>query len=202
MYQVNHVIKLDEKKFLEVSLWNMFCKKRILSVILIIIFAMGLITIASALPALKTGNTNAFIFNGGIGFVVIVMAWYLLYSNISRLKRSAKNEEFLAKTEKHIKMDEDKILNYRISAEEQISYEWKQLAGAYDTGDDIILCMKDEQILVFEKSKLQPEEIEFIKAKIDIQMAWKKFIDIKVWIAVAAVVIVLIAAYGLIRWMA
>ncbi|MBQ8639838.1 MAG: hypothetical protein IJ468_11795 [Lachnospiraceae bacterium] len=196
MYQVNHVVKLDGKKFYDVSLWNMFCRKKALSIMLLIVYAVGLSTIATAMPALRSGNTNGFIMNAGIGIIVLIMTLYMTYNNISRLKRSSRNEEFLAKTEKHIKMDEDQIINYRVSVSEQISYKWDQVVGVYDLKDDVVFCMKDEQILLLEKSKLETKELEFIRAKADVRMLWKKSAPMALWLVIAAVVTVVCVAVG------
>lgn len=197
MYQVNHVVRLDGKKFYEVSVWNMFCRKKMLSVLLIVIYGLGLISAVTAIPALKAGNTNGFIINAGLGFIVVVMAVYLAYSNLGRLKRVSRNEEYLTKTEKHIKMDEDQIINYRASVSEQISYKWDQVEGAYDRKDDIIFCMKDQQIIVLEKDKLEPKEQEFIRAKADVRMLWKKAVPAGLWIGVIACITAAAAVYGI-----
>ena len=193
MYQVNHVVKLEAKTFYDISVWNMFCKKKILSLLLLVIYGLGLGTVVFAIPYLKIDDTNGFILNGGIGVIMLIMTGYLLYSNINRLKRISMNEEQLAKTEKHIKMDEDQIINYRVSAEEQIVYKWSQVEGIYDRKGALILCMKDKQIIVLEKDKLREQELLFVKAKADVKMLWKKAFDARIWYAIIAAVTIIMA---------
>lgn len=196
MYQVNHVMKLDGKKFYDISVWNMFGRQKMLAVMLLIIYTIGLGFVVTALPALKEGQTNSFIINAGIGIIMLVMGGYLLYGNLNRLKKISRNEEHLAKTEKHIKMDESQITNYRVSVSEQVSYQWKQVVGIYDRPEEIVLCMKDKQILVLEKDKLQKEELQFIKAKADVLGLWKKSVSIKLWAVIAAVIGLFMIAAG------
>ncbi len=202
MYQVNHVIKLEGKKFYEASVWNMFCRKKMMSILLIIIFGMGLSSVVTALPNLKAGDTNGFIMGAGLGMIMVVMDWYMVYSNIGRLKRMAQNEEYLDKTEKHIKMDENQIINYRVSVSEQISYTWNQVEAMYDLKDDIVFSFKDKQILLFEKAKLEPKELEFIRAKAEVKDLWKKAVDIRVWYLAVAVITVITVGIGLSIWFA
>ncbi len=202
MYQVNHVIKLDGKKFYEASVWNMFCRKKMMSVLLIIIFGMGLSSVVTSLPSLKTGDVNGFVMGGGLGIIMLVMDWYMVYSNLGRLKRMARNEEYLDKTEKHIKMNEDQIINYRVSVSEQISYTWNQVEAMYDLKDDIVFSFKDKQILLFEKAKLEPKELEFIRAKADVKDLWKKAVDIRIWYLIIAVIALISAGIGAALWFA
>lgn len=197
MYQVNHVMKLEGRKFYEISIWNMFGRQKMLAVMLLIIYTSALGFVITALPSLKTGNTNGFIINGGIGIIMLIMAGYLLYSNVSRLKRIAQNEEYLAKTEKHIKMDESEIINYRLSVSEQTSYQWKQVMGIYDRPEELVFCMKDKQILVFSKAKLEKNEEEFIRAKAEVLGLWKKSVNTRLWIVLAVLIGVLMAAAGI-----
>lgn len=196
MYQVNHVVMLDGETFYNVSVWNMFCKKRMLTVVVLLAYTIGLGSVATAMPALKVGNINGFILNAGIGAVLAVMVCYLCYNNVSRLKRQSRNEEFLAKTEKHIKMDEDQIINYRTSVSEQIIYKWDQVEGIYERKNEFVIAMKDKQLLVLVKSKLEPKEIEFIRAKAEVRMLWKKAMDAKIWLVIAAGITVACVALG------
>lgn len=189
-------MKLDGKKFYDISVWNMFGRQKMLAVMLLIIYTIGLGFVVTALPALKEGQTNSFIINAGIGIIMLVMGGYLLYGNLNRLKKISRNEEHLAKTEKHIKMDESQITNYRVSVSEQVSYQWKQVVGIYDRPEEIVLCMKDKQILVLEKDKLQKEELQFIKAKADVLGLWKKSVSIKLWAVIAAVIGLFMIAAG------
>ncbi len=196
MYKVNHVMRLDGPQFYEISVWNMFCRKKILTAVILGIFAFGLFTVATAIPALKNGNINGFILNGGIGLVVAIMSFYLIWNNVSRLKRTAANEEHLAKTEKHIKMDEDQIINYRASVGEQIVYKWAQVEGMYDRKGEIVLSMKDRQILVLDKARLSEDEISFLKAKGDVLQLWKKDFPMTVWYVLAAAAVVAAVIIG------
>lgn len=201
MYQVNHVIKLEGRKFYDASIWNMFCRKKMMSILLLIIYGMGMSSIVTALPQLKAGNTNGFIMSGGLGIIMVIMGWYLVYSNIGRLKRMSQNEEYLNKTEKHIKMDEYQIINYRVSVDEQISYKWDQVEAMYDLKEDIIIAFKDKQILLFEKAKLEPKELEFIRAKADVKSLWKKAVDIRFWYGIVLLITVISLAIGVGIWM-
>ncbi len=200
MYQVNHVVKLDSKKFYDVSVWNMFCRKKVFAILLLLVYAFGFSSISSSMPALKAGNTNGFILNAGIGGIALIMAFYLAYSNVSRMKRVSRNEDALAKTEKHIKMDEDQIINYRVSVSEQISYKWDQVVGIYDRKDDFIFCMKDQQVLVLVKDQLQPKEIEFIRAKAEVRSLWKKSVPLALWYGIFAVITVVMLVWALLPW--
>jgi len=202
MYQVNHVIKLEGKKFYDASIWNMFCRKKMMSILLLVIYGMGLSSIITGLPQLKVGNTNGFIMSGGLGIIMVIMDWYLVYSNIGRLKRMSRNDEYLDKTEKHIKMDEYQIINYRVSVDEQISYKWDQVEAMYDLKEDIIFAFKDKQILLFEKDKLEPKELEFIRAKADVKSLWKKAVDIRVWFGILLLITVISVAFGVGIWTA
>ena len=196
MYQINHVMKLDARQFYDVSVWNMFCRKKLMTGLILLVFASGLTSVATALPALKNGNTNGFILNGGIGIIVTVMAVWLLYSNVNRLKRTAANPERLAKTEKHIKMDEDQIINYRTSVGEQIVYKWSQVDGMYDRKNEYVVSLKDKQVLVLDKSRMTEQEVTFLKAKGDVLQLWKKDFPMAIWYAIAAVIVVIAVVLG------
>ena len=197
MYKVNHVMKLEGPQFFDVSVWNMFCRKKKLTILLLIIFTLGLGSIAISIPALRQGNRNSFILNGGIGIIVTVMASYLVYSNVAHMKKSSANKDFLAKTEKHIKMDEDQIINYRASVGEQIVYKWSQTDGMYDRKNEIVFSMKDRQILVLDKSRLSEDEIQFLKAKGEVLQLWKKDFPVRIWIIIAAVIFILAVLFSI-----
>ena len=175
IYQVDCSVILDEKKFYEVSMWNMFSRKKIFVILMAIIYGLALITIGGAIPRLKNGDTNGFILNGGMGFIMLVLFVYMLYSQVNRFKRISKNEEFLKKTAKHFRFTRELITNYRVEAQEERKYEWDQVSGVYDRPEEIIIATKkDEQLLVVEKNRLNEREMGFLRDIIDEKKLWKR----------------------------
>ena len=166
MYQVDCSVLLDGKKFYEMSIWNMYCRKKsyvFLTAVMIL-----------------TGTNNTAIINGGMGFVLLVLVVYMNYNHISRFKRASKNEEWLKKTGKHIRITKEQIVNYRIEAQEERKYEWSQVLGAYNRKEEIVLCTKkDEQIMTLDKSKLSESEMKFITDIIDERHLWRTSMPIR-----------------------
>ncbi len=196
MYKVNHVIRLDAEEFYRVSIWNLFCRHAVYSVLILLVLGMGLWSVASAMPFLKLGNTNQFIMNAGIGAVIVVVEIYLCWKRVDYFKRASRNEEKLAKTEKHIKMDDDQIINYRSSIDEQVIYKWAQVDAMYDRPDEYVMIMKDKQMLIFVKKKLQPAEDAFLKQKGDALQLWKKSVPKSALIAALVVIAAACVLYG------
>ena len=114
MYQVDCSVLLDGKKFYEMSIWNMYCRKKSYVFLTAVMYAFSMLMISSALPQILTGTNNTAIINGGMGFVLLVLVVYMNYNHISRFKRASKNEEWLKKTGKHIRITKEQIVNYRI----------------------------------------------------------------------------------------
>ena len=119
MYQVDCSVLLDGKKFYEMSIWNMYCRKKSYVFLTAVMYAFSMLMISSALPQILTGTNNTAIINGGMGFVLLVLVVYMNYNHISRFKRASKNEEWLKKTGKHIRITKEQIVNYRIEAQEE-----------------------------------------------------------------------------------
>ena len=144
MYQVDCSVLLDGKKFYEMSIWNMYCRKKSYVFLTAVMYAFSMLMISSALPQILTGTNNTAIINGGMGFVLLVLVVYMNYNHISRFKRASKNEEWLKKTGKHIRITKEQIVNYRIEAQEERKYEWSQVLGAYNRKEEIVLCTKKD----------------------------------------------------------
>ena len=175
LYQVDCSVQLEEKKFLEVSIWNMFGRKKIYGILMAIIYGLSLTTIGGSIPRIKSGDTNGFIMSGGMGLIMLAVVSYMVYSNINRFRRASKNEEYLKRTAKHFRFTREQITNYRVEAQEERKYEWNQVAAAYDRPEEIILAMKtDGQLLVVEKKRLNDRETEFLKDIITEKKLWKK----------------------------
>ena len=175
VYQVDCSVMLDSDKFYEISLWNMFCRKKIFVILMGIIYALSLLTIGGAVPKLTAGDVNGFIISGGMGFIILIVFIYMLYSQINRFKRISKNEESIKKTAKHFRFTREMITNYRVEAQEERKYEWNQVSGAYDRPEEIVIAIKkDEQLLVVQKDKLSDREMEFLRDIIDEKHLWKK----------------------------
>lgn len=83
------------KKFYEMSIWNMYCRKKSYVFLTAVMYAFSMLMISSALPQILTGTNNTAIINGGMGFVLLVLVVYMNYNHISRFKRASKNEEWL-----------------------------------------------------------------------------------------------------------
>ena len=110
----------------------------------------------------------------------ITCSVYMNYNHISRFKRASKNEEWLKKTGKHIRITKEQIVNYRIEAQEERKYEWSQVLGAYNRKEEIVLCTKkDEQIMTLDKSKLSESEMKFITDIIDERHLWRTSMPIR-----------------------
>ena len=107
MYQVDCSVLLDGKKFYEMSIWNMYCRKKSYVFLTAVMYAFSMLMISSALPQILTGTNNTAIINGGMGFVLLVLVVYMNYNHISRFKRASKNEEWLKKTGKHIRITKE-----------------------------------------------------------------------------------------------
>ena len=180
MYQVDCSVLLDGKKFYEMSIWNMYCRKKSYVFLTAVMYAFSMLMISSALPQILTGTNNTAIINGGMGFVLLVLVVYMNYNHISRFKRASKNEEWLKKTGKHIRITKEQIVNYRIEAQEERKYEWSQVLGAYNRKEEIVLCTKkDEQIMTLDKSKLSESEMKFITDIIDERHLWRTSMPIR-----------------------
>ncbi|MGI6106605.1 MAG: hypothetical protein ACOX8B_01530 [Lachnospiraceae bacterium] len=202
MYKLNHVIRLDQKEFYDVSVWNLYCRTGMYSFLVLAVLALGLGSIASAMPALKRGDTNQFILNAGIGAIIVFVEIYMCWKRVDQFKRESRNEEQLAKTEKHIKMDDDQIINYRSSIDEQVIYKWAQVDAMYDRPNEYIMSMKDKQMLIFVKAKLQPEEAAFLKQKGDELKLWKKDVPKVLLEVLLAVIIISCVAFGVMNYIA
>ena len=167
MYQVDCSVLLDGKKFYEMSIWNMYCRKKSYVFLTAVMYAFSMLMISSALPQILTGTNNTAIINGGMGFVLLVLVVYMNYNHISRFKRASKNEEWLKKTGKHIRITKEQIVNYRIEAQEERK-------------EEIVLCTKkDEQIMTLDKSKLSESEMKFITDIIDERHLWRTSMPIR-----------------------
>ena len=167
MYQVDCSVLLDGKKFYEMSIWNMYCRKKSYVFLTAVMYAFSMLMISSALPQILTGTNNTAIINGGMGFVLLVLVVYMNYNHISRFKRASKNEEWLKKTGKHIRITKEQIVNYRIEAQEERKYEWSQVLGAYNRKEEI------------DKSKLSESEMKFITDIIDERHLWRTSMPIR-----------------------
>lgn len=192
MYQVDCSVLLDGKKFYEMSIWNMYCRKKSYVMLNVLMYAFSLLMMSSALPQILTGSSNTAIINGGMGFILFVLVVYMNVSHISRFKKAAQNEEWLKKTGKHIRITREQIVNYRIEAQDERKYEWSQVLGAYNRKDEVVLCTKkDEQIMTLDKSKLSESEMKFITDIIDEKHLWRTAMPLRtVWVMFGAVTVV------------
>ncbi len=192
MYQVDCSVLLDGKKFYEMSIWNMYCRKKSYVMLNVLMYAFSLLMMSSALPQILTGSSNTAIINGGMGFILFVLVVYMNVSHISRFKKAAQNEEWLKKTGKHIRITREQIVNYRIEAQDERKYEWSQVLGAYNRKDEVVLCTKkDEQIMTLDKSKLSESEMKFITDIIDEKHLWRTTMPLRtVWVMFGAVTVV------------
>lgn len=84
-----------EKNSTQMSIWNMYCRKKSYVFLTAVMYAFSMLMISSALPQILTGTNNTAIINGGMGFVLLVLVVYMNYNHISRFKRASKNEEWL-----------------------------------------------------------------------------------------------------------
>ena len=64
MYQVDCSVLLDGKKFYEMSIWNMYCRKKSYVFLTAVMYAFSMLMISSALPQILTGTNNTAIING------------------------------------------------------------------------------------------------------------------------------------------
>ncbi len=192
MYQVDCSVLLDGKKFYEMSIWNMYCRKKSYVMLNVLMYAFSLLMMSSALPQILAGTSNTAIINGGMGFILFVLVIYMNINHISRFKKAAQNEEWLKKTGKHIRITKEQIVNYRIEAQDERKYEWSQVLGAYNRKDEVVLCTKkDEQIMTLDKSKLSESEMKFITDIIDEKHLWRTAMPLRtVWVMFGAVTVV------------
>lgn len=174
MYQVDCSVLLDGKKFREMSVWNMYCRKKSYVIIMAVMYAFSLLMISNALPQILAGNNNTAIINGGMGVILLVVVVYMNISQISRFKRASLNEEWLKKTAKHIRITREQIVNYRIEAQDERKYEWSQVSGVYNRREEVVICTKkDEQIMTLDKSRLSESEMKFITDIVDEKHLWR-----------------------------
>lgn len=179
MYQVDCSVLLDGKKFYEMSIWNMYCRKKSYVFLTAVMYAFSMLMISSALPQILTGTNNTAIINGGMGFVLLVLVVYMNY-NLSVVSRELLKRRVVKKTGKHIRITKEQIVNYRIEAQEERKYEWSQVLGAYNRKEEIVLCTKkDEQIMTLDKSKLSESEMKFITDIIDERHLWRTSMPIR-----------------------
>ncbi len=193
MYQVDCSVLLDGKKFYEMSIWNMYCRKKSYVFLTALMYAFSMLMMSTAIPQIIAGgNNNAAIINGGMGFILLVLVVYMNVNHISRFKKASQNEEWLKKTGKHIRITKEQIVNYRIEAQDERKYEWSQVLGAYNRKNEVVLCTKkDEQIMTLDKSKLSEAEMKFITDIIDEKHLWKTSMPIRtVWVLFGAITVV------------
>lgn len=156
------------------SIWNMYCRKKSYVIMMAFMYAFSMLMISSSLPQILTGSNNAAIINGGMGVILMVIVVYMNINHINRFKRASKNEEWLKKTAKHIRITKEQIINYRIEAQDERKYEWSQVSGAYNRKEEVVLCTKkDEQIMTLDKSRLSESEMKFITDIINEKHLWK-----------------------------
>ena len=66
----------------------------------------------------------------------------------------------------------------------------------YDRPDEYVMIMKDKQMLIFVKKKLQPAEDAFLKQKGDALQLWKKSVPKSALIAALVVIAAACVLYG------
>lgn len=180
MYQVDCSVLLDGKKFYEMSLWNLYCRKRTYVILLAISAVISLTMISSAVPGLKDGAQSSSVMSAGFGLIFLFVIGYSNVTQIARWKRISSNEEWLKKTAKHIRITREQIVNYRVEAGEERKYEWSQVSGVYNRKDEIVICTKkDEQVMILEKSRLSESEQKFITDIVSEKHLWKTSMTIR-----------------------
>lgn len=197
MYQVDCSVLLDGKKFYEMSIWNMYCRKKSYVIMMAVMYAFSMIMLSTSLPhvievIMGDKNNNTAIINIGMGIILMLVVVYMNVNHINRFKRGAQNEEWLKKTAKHIRITKEQISNYRVEAQEERKYEWSQVLGAYDRKEEVVLCTKkDEQILTLDKTKLSESEMKFITDIIDENHLWKKAMNFRtIWMIFGTITVV------------
>ncbi|MGN0298320.1 MAG: hypothetical protein ACI4C1_03910 [Lachnospiraceae bacterium] len=160
MYEAN--ISLNEDDYRNLMYWSLLCKNKLLTILLIIIYGYGMISISMIVRNIYSFN-DSMMLTLGISLLCLVMPIITLTMHERRIRQSFKNKNIQEATRKRITMTKTGLTVYRVEKKQLDDYTWEDVEGIYLTKPSIILCMKNKQLLPIYTKNNSADTIAFIQ---------------------------------------
>lgn len=171
--------ELNEKQFDKLTSWNMYCRKKAMTVILLVMYAFSIWGVAFALMSAKYRTPQETLVSGGISLIGVIVVGSLVFTQRRRAKKSIKQGNLEEKTRKEIRMTNEEIVVYRVKADDRRVYSWADMDGIYNYLNLKVFAMKDGQIFCLDPAKEPVASLEFVEEQADVSQLNKKSLSMK-----------------------
>lgn len=162
MYEVN--ISLKENQYRNLMYWSLFCCNRGLTILMLIVYAYGMISVSSLVRNLSQFDESMFI-PLAVSILCLVMPIINVTMYEHRIRRTLKTDDIEDKTRKHLTMTENGITVLRVRKNQFDNYKWEDVERVYRTADAVVLFMKNKQVLPIYAATNTPEALDFAYEK-------------------------------------
>ena len=154
---------LDDKSYRNTIYWNTFCRKKALFLILVIMYAYGMFSVAMILRRVDVSNQNV-LFALAVSFLCVILPVINVGMMERRIRKTIKQRDIPTDSLKRIHINENQIEVYKIEKKEHLSFSWDDVDGVYATPEQVILCMKNNMLIPMNKGQAKPDQMGWVIA--------------------------------------
>lgn len=160
MYEAN--ISLKEQDYRNLMYWSLFCRNKLLTVLLILIYGYGMLTLSTMVNSLSNIE-DSMLMSLAISVLCLVMPIISITTHERRIRQTLSKNNIENLTRKRVTLSPNHITIYRVEKNQLNDYTWDDVEGIYNTKSSVIMCMKNKQILPIYAQRNSPETLTFVQ---------------------------------------
>lgn len=155
-------VSLDTPAYRRALYWNFFCKNKRSTFLILFLFGGGFFTISYSLLLYQT-NSAMFLVTMVPAFLCLILPLYFVYQLERQIKAKSSSTSMDNATKKEVCIDDHSLSILQAASQISSEYTWHSVKGVYPTGNGLMLCMNDGQIIVMLEDQTSPDKIEYVK---------------------------------------
>lgn len=160
--KIHFTVSLDTSTYRHALYWNLFCKNKKSTLIMLFLFGCSFFTISYSFLLYKTGSTMFFI-TVIPALLCMLLPLYFSFKLEKQIKAKAAEIPMEDATRKEITIDDHSLSIYQNAKQTATEYTWHSVKGVYCMDSGLMLYMNDGQIIVMLESQTSAEEIRYTK---------------------------------------